>query len=237
MTVAQEKLENRSHILVVDDDKRIRSLVSRYLQEHDFMALTAESVDDAQEMMTLYSFDALVLDVMMPGQNGTEFTSALREQGNAIPVLLLTALGEVEDRIDGLESGADDYLAKPFEPKELVLRLNAILRRTQKIDRQATTCYQIGQWRFDPKHDELISDDNIVNLTSVEANLLRALSDSSGQVVSRDDLAKRCDLDAGERTIDVQVTRLRKKIEENTKMPRYLQTMRGKGYILRAEKL
>lgn len=230
-----ENNASKSHILMVDDDKRIRSLVSRYLHEHDFIVLSAQDAAEAVEMMALFDFDALVVDVMMPGQTGFEFTKGLRASGSAVPVLLLTALGEVEDRIEGLECGADDYLPKPFEPKELVLRLSAILRRTKKNMSQGIS-YLIGAWVFDPAHDELASDGAHIKLTTVEGNLLRALAESSGEVVSRDDLAKRCGLDAGERTIDVQVTRLRKKIEENTKMPRYLQTIRGKGYMLRADR-
>lgn len=224
------------HILVVDDDRRICDLVSRYLQEHKFVVIGAKSASDAKKQLELFDFDALVLDVMMPGQTGVEFTEELRASGNDIPILLLTALGEPEDRISGFESGADDYLPKPFEPMELVLRLKSILRRT-KTDTVKHTMFNIGCWFFDHSHDELIDNatDEVVRLTSVEANLLRALTNSMGEVVRREDLAKRCNLDAGERAIDVQVTRLRRKIEENTKSPRYLQTVRGQGYLLRAE--
>lgn len=231
------KNAHKSHILMVDDDKRIRELVSRYLHAHDFIVLGACDAQNAREMLGLFEFDAIVLDVMMPGQTGLEFTKALRAEGIDIPILLLTALGEVDDRIEGLECGADDYLPKPFEPKELVLRLGAILRRTQK-PQVLSVKYKMGEWIFDPAHDELISqEDEHIGLTTVEANLLRALAETAGAVVSREDLALRCGLDAGERTIDVQVTRLRKKVEENTKMPRYLQTIRGKGYLLRSEKV
>ncbi len=224
------------HILVVDDDRRICDLVSRYLQEHKFVVIGAKSASHAKKQLELFDFDALVLDVMMPGQTGVEFTEELRASGNDIPILLLTALGEPEDRISGFESGADDYLPKPFEPMELVLRLKSILRRT-KTDTVKHTMFNIGRWFFDHSHDELIDNeiDEVVRLTSVEANLLRALTNSMGEVVRREDLAKRCNLDAGERAIDVQVTRLRRKIEENTKSPRYLQTVRGQGYLLRAE--
>jgi len=232
-----DKQTSKAHILVIDDDKRICELVSRFLRDHDYVVLSAQNADEAREIMQNFEFDALIVDVMMPGQTGLEFTQSLREQGNNIPVLLLTALGEVEDRISGFEVGADDYLPKPFEPKELVLRLKSILRRTRHEVKDAHG-YQIGVWYFDPRYDELsdtTQEGNEVRLTSVEANLLRALAESAGQSVSRDDLAERCGLDAGERTIDVQVTRLRRKIELNTKMPKYLQTVRGKGYLLRAE--
>lgn len=226
---------HKPHVLVVDDDKRICDLVFRFLRDHGFVVLTAQSVDDAEAKMSSFSFDALVVDVMMPGRTGTEFVQEMRVRNDMQPVLLLTALGEAEDRIIGLECGADDYLAKPFEPKELVLRLKSILRRIPKIQKTQQSAYKIGQWHFDPQHDELESGDgSVVRLTSVEGNLLRALVNSVGEAVTRDELAQRCGLDAGERTIDVQVTRLRKKLEENTKAPRYLQTIRGKGYLLRA---
>lgn len=236
MKKTEGKKAVKAHILVVDDDTRICDLVSRFLHEHDFIVITAENVIEAECMMENFSFDALVVDVMMPGKTGTEFVQELRDRAQDVPVLLLTALGEAEDRIAGLESGADDYLAKPFEPMELVLRLRAILRRTQKQVKE-TTVYKIGVWYFDIRHDELKNGPNVLSLTSVEASLLRALAESLGNVVSRDDLALRSGLGTGGRTIDVQVTRLRRKIEENTKAPRFLQTVRGKGYLLRAEKV
>ena len=230
------KFESRPHILVIDDDERICTLVSRFLHEHDFIVLTAEDPIAAESVMQRFAFDALVVDVMMPRKSGTDFVSEIRAQKNDIPVLMLTALGETEDRITGLQVGADDYLPKPFEPMELVLRLQSILRRAQKVE-ESGSVYQIGAWRFDPDHDELQGEKDIVRLTSMEGNLLRALIGSVGDVVSRDELAERLGIDAGERTIDVQVTRLRRKIEENTKTPRYLQTVRGKGYLLRAERV
>lgn len=232
----EEKQAEKSHILVVDDDTRICDLVSRFLREHGFVVLTAEDVAQAENMLVHFEFDALVVDVMMPGKTGTEFVQDLRARAQEIPVLLLTALGEAEDRISGLEAGADDYLPKPFEPMELVLRLRAILRRTQKPQRDRVL-YKIGVWQFDIKHDELKNGQDVLHLTSMEASLLRALAESCGEVVSRDDLARRSGLSTGGRTIDVQVTRLRRKIEEDTKAPRFLQTVRGKGYLLRAEKV
>ena len=182
-----------------------------------------------------FDFDALVVDVMMPVQDGFAFTRDLRKT-NQVPVLLLTALGEAQDRITGLESGADDYLAKPFEPRELILRLQAILKRTQKKIIEDTS-FRIGEWIFDPKYEEIKRGVELVRLTSVESNLLRALTERAGEVMSREELSDLCGFDAGERTIDVQVTRLRRKIEENTKMPRFLQTVRGKGYLLRADRI
>ncbi len=230
----QKNHASKSHILIIDDDERICELVSRFLHEHGFIVLIAHSADEADEIMARFEFDALVVDVMMPGRTGLEFISNLRQAGCGIPALLLTALGEATDRISGFESGADDYLPKPFEPIELVLRLKAILRRTRDIT-QENGVYIIGKWSFNPKYDELTSGGDITPLTSMEANLLRALADSAGEVVSRDELALRCSIDAGERTIDVQVTRLRRKLEENPKSPRYLQTIRGRGYLLRAD--
>ncbi len=230
----QQKHVDKPHIMVVDDDVRISELVSRFLREQGFITLTANSAKEAIKALEFYDVDALVLDVMMPEMTGMEMTAKLREQGKDVPILLLTALGEIDDRITGFESGADDYLTKPFEPKELALRLHAILKRTRKPQNE-TNIYTIGKWHFDSRHDEISHDKDVIDLTSVEAGLLRALCESFGEVVSREELAKRCNLSAGERTIDVQVTRLRRKIEENTKFPRYLQTVRGKGYILRAK--
>lgn len=240
MNEATKKTENyadRPHVLVVDDDTRICELVSRYLGEQGFVVLSAAGADEARKLLARFEFDALVVDVMMPGETGLEFTKNLREDGEFanLPVLLLTALGEVDDRITGLEAGADDYLVKPFEPRELVLRLNAILRRTVKPKDVGEQAYQIGDWRFDPARDVLEDGDEVVKLTTMEANLIKALGARSGEVLSRDELAELCGAEAGERTIDVQVTRLRRKIEADTKAPRYLQTVRGKGYLLRAE--
>jgi len=235
MGVAQEKLANLPHILIVDDDDRIRELVSRYLRENGFVVAMAESAAKARDMMALFSFDALVVDIMMPDETGLEFTKTLRRD-NDIPVLLLTALGETEDRIVGLETGADDYLPKPFEPRELVLRLQAILRRkpaAMVMDELGS--FYVGRWHYEAGHSELVDGDETIRLTNAEDNLMRALASRNGEVISREDLAKLCDVDSGERTIDVQVTRLRRKIESNPKAPRYLQTVRGKGYLLRID--
>ena len=222
------------HVLVVDDDQRILDLVSRYLMKHDFVVMTAESAAEARAIMQDFEFDILVVDVMMPGETGLDFTQSFQEQERRLPVLLLTALGEVDDRIAGFEAGADDYLPKPFEPKELVMRLQAILRRTQK-KQEYVKAFKVGKWLFDPEQGALGDGEELVKLTDVELKLIKALALHDGEVVSRDELARLCDVDAGERTIDVQVTRLRRKIEEDTKMPRYLQTVRGKGYLLRIE--
>lgn len=220
------------HVLVVDDDDRIRQLVIRFLQDSGFIAVAARDAAHAREIMERFSFDALVVDIMMPGESGLDFTKSLRRAKDNIPVLLLTALGEAQDRIAGLETGADDYLPKPFEPRELVLRLNAILRRVpEKPALQGNV--RIGRWLYNAERDEISDGGKIVRLTGVEANLLKALAGHCGAPVSREELEALCGLDgAGGRTIDVQVTRLRRKIEDDTRQPRYLLTVRGVGYRL-----
>jgi len=224
------------HILVVDDDDRIRELVSRYLSEHGYFVSTAEDATQAKAILEFSAYDALVVDVMMPGQDGKAFTKELREQENVhhdVPVLLLTAMGEIEDKISGLETGADDYLTKPFDPRELVLRLEAILRRRPKYEPEEVKEYTIGHWTYKVDYNELVSDEAVVKLTEGEARMLRTLAVKGGDIVSRDDLANACDIDPDNRTVDVQVTRLRRKLEEDSGNPRLLQTVRGKGYLLR----
>jgi two-component system phosphate regulon response regulator OmpR len=224
----------KPHILVVDDDDRIRQLLSRYLRDNQFVVATAKDAADATDMMKVALFDALIVDVMMPGQTGLEFTQTLRNT-SSIPVLLLTALEETSDRISGLEAGADDYLPKPFEPRELLLRLKAILRRRDKIPQTLRT-FRLGKWTYDPDLNELVDDaGEKQRLTAVEANLLENLSRHAGKVLNREELARLCGLDGNDRTIDVQVTRLRRKIEDDSKVPRYLQTIRGQGYLLRVD--
>lgn len=225
------------NVLVIDDDERICDLVARYLNEHGYVAMKAENAAAAHELMTFFIFDLLIVDVMMPGQSGVELTQTLRAQGMDTPILLLTAMGEVEDRIAGLRAGADDYLPKPFDPRELVLRIEAILKRVPKEKVETVKRVKIGRWEFDTDHLELVAGEERLALTNVEANLLQILSQTPGEVVSRDGLSEKCDLDPNKRTIDVQVTRLRRKLEENSNVPRYLQTVRGQGYLLRAEVL
>ena len=228
------------HILVVDDDTRLRGLLARYLGEQGFIVVTARNAEDARAKLKSLAFDLMVLDVMMPGESGFELTRALRLSDVAarpLPILLLTAKGETDDRIEGLEAGADDYLLKPFEPRELLLRINAILRRAPKPKIAKKIELRLGTWTYDPERDELRSDNEIVSLTGMEAGLMRALAASPGQVVSRETLSERSA--AGQaingRTIDVQVTRLRRKIEADAKNPRYLITVRGGGYSLRPD--
>lgn len=179
---------DKPHILVIDDDDRIRSLLSRYLREHHFVVSTAKDAADAKAVLKLALYDALVVDVMMPGQTGYEFTRELRASSD-IPILLLTALGEVDNRIEGLESGADDYLPKPFEPKELVLRLKSILKRHEPVNREIGEL-KIGRWAYDPENAELSNDTQTIRLTAVEARLLETLARHMGKILSRDELAR-----------------------------------------------
>jgi two-component system phosphate regulon response regulator OmpR len=224
---------DKPHILVVDDDERLRGLLSKFLEEHDFLVTTADDAADAREKIAVILFDLIVMDVMMPGISGMELTRSLKKEKLQTPVLLLTALGEVESRIEGFESGADDYLPKPFEPRELLLRMNAILRRAAQAPKpKEDTPLRFGRWTLDLERGELVCGAARQPLTQVEHTLIRALASRLGEVVSREELAKLCDLDAAERTIDVQITRLRKKVEEDPKIPKYIQTVRGKGYVL-----
>ena len=228
------------HVLVVDDDTRLRKLLARYLGEQGFVVTTAKNAGDARAKLKNLAYDLMVLDVMMPGENGFELTRSLRAadpSARPLPVLLLTAKGETGDRIEGLEAGADDYLLKPFDPRELLLRINAILRRAPTPQAKVKTTLRLGAWIYDPERDELRSADETVALTGMEAGLMRALAAAPGQVVSRETLAERsvAGQAINDRTIDVQVTRLRRKIEADAKNPRYLITVRGGGYSLRPD--
>ncbi len=219
------------HILVVDDDDRIRALLKRFLQERGFRVSTAPHAEKALSTLGALAFDLLILDVMMPGMDGFGLTETVRKTSDT-PILLLTARGETEDRIKGLSLGADDYLAKPFEPEELILRVNAILRRTRPVA-AAITQVSFGEWHFDLDREQLRRGEELVRLTGGEAALLAALAASAGQTVSRLTLSERTG--SGERAVDVQVTRLRRKIERDPKEPVHLQTVRGEGYRLVAD--
>ncbi len=228
------------HILVVDDDTRLRGLLGRYLAEQGFVVATAKTAEDARAKLKNLAFDLMVLDVMMPGENGFDLTRGLRAADSGprpLPILLLTAKGETDDRITGLEAGADDYLMKPFEPRELLLRINAILRRAPKPKETGKKPLRLGAWTYDPERDELKSTDEVVVLTGMEAALMRALADAPGQALSREALVERsaAGQSINDRTIDVQVTRLRRKIEPDVKNPRYLVTVRGEGYCLKPD--
>jgi len=218
------------HILVVDDDTRLRELLRRYLNEHDFVVSAASDAAEARTIMSGITFDLVVLDVMMPGEDGLSLTQFIR-QDSGTPILLLTARGDVEDRIAGLERGADDYLVKPFEPRELLLRISTILRRSAAT-KQASRI-RLGECTFDVERGELWRGNELVHLTSIEEGLLRTLAQRAGEAVSRDDLIKLSSIDGNARTVDVQVTRLRRKIEPNPRSPRFLHAIRGRGYMLR----
>jgi len=222
-------MDDHPHILVVDDDTRLRELLSEYLGENGFRVTTASDAEEARSRMRGLLFDLLVVDVMMPGESGLEFTESQRSVSR-VPILLLTAMGEPEDRVSGLEQGADDYMTKPFEPRELVLRIESILRRAAPAVTEGIVI--LGECRFDMARRELRHDDAIVRLTTIEANLLSALARNPGATLSRDKLIAQCRIDGGERTVDVQVTRLRRKIEPDPREPRYLHTIRGQGYVL-----
>lgn len=227
------------HVLVVDDDDRLRGLIRRYLVEQGFVVTTANNAADARAKLKNLSYDLMVLDIMMPGETGIELTKSLRQEVLAsssslikqLPILLLTARGEVSDRIEGFEVGADDYLAKPFEPRELLLRINAILRRMPKPSSTMPEI-QLGAWRYDPQRDELKSENEILRLTDMEAKLMKVLAAEPGVAMTREMLAERTKGAVNDRTIDVQVTRLRRKIELDAKNPRYIITVRGEGYML-----
>jgi two-component system phosphate regulon response regulator OmpR len=220
------------HILVVDDDTRLRALLHKYLTEQGFRITAAQDAADARAKLVSFDFDLIVLDIMMPGESGLELTRGLRETSQ-VPVLLLTAMGEIEDRIAGLESGADDYLPKPFEPRELVLRINAILRRTQAPAPDGQIAF--GEYSFDLAREELRRGEEFVRLTAAEASLLKTLARQPGVPVSRETLSAENPMIGNTRAIDVQVTRLRRKIEENPRFPRHLQAVRGIGYVLIAD--
>ena len=224
------------HILVVDDDTEIRDLLQRFLTKEGFRVTTAADTEEAREKMRAFQFDLMVVDVMMPGENGLEFTRSLRAT-STVPILMLTAMTETEARIDGLQAGADDYLPKPFEPLELVLRIQSILRRAQHQPETAARSENVilGNARFDLSREMLLRDEAPVKLTTTETALLKALAGRAGQIMSREELTESCQIEGGDRTVDVQVTRLRRKIEQDPKVPRYLHTVRGRGYVLRPD--
>lgn len=220
-----------SHLLVVDDDARLRELLRRYLSDSGFRVTTAADAAEARSKLASFAFDLVVLDVMMPGENGIELTRALRRDGTS-PVMLLTAMAEPEDRVNGLEQGADDYLAKPFEPRELVLRIRNLLQR-RPVASVAARDVRFGGHRFDAVRGELYRGPDVLHLTAAEAGLLSLLAQKAGQAVSREELS--LSLSGNVRNVDVQMTRLRRKIERDPRFPRYLQTVRGTGYLLKPD--
>jgi two-component system, OmpR family, phosphate regulon response regulator OmpR len=224
-----------AHILVVDDDDRLRDLLKKYLSDNGFRVTAAEDAQAARAKMASIAFDLIVLDRMMPGETGLEFAAAIRDS-NTVPILMLTAMAETDDRISGLEVGADDYLTKPFEPRELLLRINSILRRLPvEVDKMVPTEARLGEFVFNLEREELRQGNDVIGLTTAEARLLKILAEKPGAIFSRDYLMDLVAPGGGERTVDVQVNRLRHKIEPDPKLPRYLQTVRGQGYILRPD--
>lgn len=230
---------NDAHLLIVDDDERIRGLLQKFLMRHGFWVSTARDAAHARRILEGLDFDLIVLDVMMPGEDGLSLAQAIRETKET-PIMLLTAKGETEERIAGLEAGADDYMVKPFEPRELLLRINAILRRapTPPVVETRPKLLILGRVRYDVERAEMWMGDAQVRLTATEAALMRIFAASPGEAISRGRLVEDLGRDkiqgehAQERAVDVQITRLRRKIEADPKQPRYLQTVRGAGYML-----
>lgn len=224
------------HLLIVDDDERIRGLLQKYLMRNGFLVSAARDAAHARRLLSGLEFDLIVMDVMMPGEDGVTLTRSLRSELTT-PILLLTARGETEDRIAGLEAGADDYLAKPFEPKELLLRINAILRRMPEVVSLDTgpKVLMLGPIRYDVDRGEMWEDDHLIRLTATESQLMKIFAARPNEAISRTKLVEDLGRDRGqaqERAVDVQITRLRRKIEADPKQPRYLQTVRGAGYML-----
>jgi len=217
-----------AHILVVDDDEGIRSLVKKYLNENEFLVTTADSAEDAKEKIRMIKFDLIILDIMMPGKSGLDF---IEENKNNLdsPIILLTAKGNADERVEGLEIGADDYLAKPFEPKELILRIKNILSKTKKIDTKRVIDFE--NVKIDLNKLLIFKDKKEFKINNTEKIILEKMINNPGKTFSRDDIGKLIDLDK-ERSIDVIITRLRKKIEIDPKNPKFLQTIRGAGYVL-----
>lgn len=221
--------EEKKHILVVDDDDRIRELIKEYLESNDFYTTTARDAEDAKNKIKLIKFDLIILDIMMPGQNGLELTKEIKLTSDQ-PIILLTAMGETSDRVSGLETGADDYLPKPFEPKELLLRIKNILKRIKK-NKNLNPILKFGNIKVDLDKMSITSKEGDIKLNSAEKALLEIMILSVGRVFQREQISKIVKL-TKERAVDVMITRLRHKIEPDPKNPKYLQTVRGNGYVL-----
>lgn len=226
----------KAHLLIVDDDDRLRRLLVKYLTENHFFVSEASTAAEAEKILNTQPIDLVVLDIMMPEETGLEFTKRLRGQLNhakhQIPILMLTALGETEQRILGLEVGADDYLGKPFEPKELILRIQKILGRTHATPPAQESILRFGPRTYDAQRHVLMQDSDVIHLTSAESDLMKIFAANPRMTLSREELADQCGVSLSPRTIDVQVTRLRKKLEDDPKKATYLRTVRHKGYAL-----
>ena len=222
------------HILIVDDDKRILQLINDYLSKNNFRISTANNSLIAREKIENIEFDLIVLDIMMPGESGLKLTDTLKKNNFKTPILLLSALGSADDRIKGLEIGANDYLSKPFEPKELLLRMKNLIKKN-KYNKQKTKIVKFGPYTFNLKKEILKKNGKIFILTSSEAKLLYILAKNDGKPIIRYNLSKILNIPNTSRALDVQITRLRNKIENNKKFPTYIQTVRGRGYVLKIE--
>jgi two-component system phosphate regulon response regulator OmpR len=223
--------KNQSHILIVDDDNRIRSLLKTYLMDHNYIVSIAKNTNQARQILATFNIDLIILDIMMPNETGLEFAQVLRRT-SSVAILMLTAMGDVEARIVGLKSGADDYIAKPFEPRELLIRIEKLINRTKLLEKFINNhVIFFGQIQYDISNNILHRNSDHISLSSSESKLLKILIDNLGTTISRQKLAKLCG-NINERSIDVQITRLRNKIECDPKKPKFIQTMRGQGYTL-----
>ena len=216
------------HILIIDDDDRIRNLLEKYLIKNNFVVSTASNTNEARDMIQKYIFDLMIVDNMMPNESGIEFLHKIRQNNNNTPAIMLTALGEIENRIEGLSAGADDYLSKPFEPKELVLRINNILKRVNRVS--DNNIINFDDFSFNLSKNELYKNNILIKLTDTEIKILNIFFGNLNIVLTREDLCKMLN-GIDERSIDVQITRLRKKIETDPKNPKFLKTIRHKGYL------
>tara|TARA_B100001057_G_C22537836_1_gene828369 strand:+ start:65 stop:742 length:678 start_codon:yes stop_codon:yes gene_type:complete len=219
---------NKTHILIVDDDDRIRSLLKEYLNENNYIVSTSENAENAKKKLSIFKFDLIVLDVMMPGQSGYDLTKEIKKKIK-VPIILLTARGEAEDRVKGLELGADDYISKPFEPKELLLRVKNLIKRNLKID--LSKIYNVGEAQIDLNKMNIVLEGKSKKVNLSEKKVLIEMLTNPGKTFSREEIGKISGI-IQERSIDVMITRLRLKIEKNPKNPKFLQTIRGSGYVL-----
>lgn len=220
---------SKIHILIIDDDEKIRDLLKQYLKNNNFFVSTAINASDAEEKLKIIKFDLVIIDIMMPGKDGLQLTKEIREKID-LPIILLTAKGEPEDRVRGLELGAEDYLPKPFEPKELLLRIKNVIKRIRK-NKYVITSIKIGKASINMKKMEIQKEKKVIKINTSEKILLENMIGSAGKIFSREEISKITNL-TQERSIDVLVTRLRQKIEPDPKNPKYLQTVRGTGYVL-----
>jgi two-component system phosphate regulon response regulator OmpR len=220
-----------NNLLVVDDDRRLRDLLAKFLQENGFQVQTASCAAEARTHLAARTFDLIILDIMMPGETGLDLTKSLR-QSLSIPILLLSARGEVDDKVEGLTIGAEDYLTKPFEPKELLARIRVILRRSSSLTTVQNDKIKLGAYEFDREQGTLTQGGNAIFLTSTELILLKVLAQNPRQPFSREDLSQKIGYRVSDRTIDVQITRLRRKLGDDPRQPRYIQTVRHIGYVL-----